>query len=98
MMVRSFDRRIESLFEIHNHNVKQQAIHILEMNLQDNVNAYEMQEDGSFKHCASPAECGMDAFDIHKKFFKTTLKEALGAKLFEEMEVVSQEELEVVES
>ena len=89
MMVRSFDRRIESLFEIHNHNVKQQAIHILEMNLKDNVNAYEMQENGSFKHCASPAECGMDAFDIHKKFFKTTLKEALQAKLFEEIEVAN---------
>jgi polyphosphate kinase len=96
MMVRSFDRRIESLFEIYNHNVKQQAIHILDWNLKDNVNAYEMQEDGSFKRCASPTECGMEPFDIHKKFFKTTLKEALKAELFEEIEVVNQEELEEV--
>jgi polyphosphate kinase len=96
MMVRSFDRRIESLFEIYNHNVKQQAIHILDWSLKDNVNAYEMQEDGSFKPCASPIECGMEPFDVHKKFFKTTLKEALEAKLFEEVEVVNHEELEAV--
>ena len=55
-----------------------------------------MQEDGSFRRCASPTECGMEPFDIHKKFFKTTLKEALKAKLFEEIEVVNHEELEVV--
>lgn len=96
MMVRSFDRRIESLFEIYNHSVKQQAIHILDWNLKDNVNAYEMQEDGSFQRCATPVECGMESFDIHKKFFKTTMKEVLEAKLFEEVEVVNQEELQVV--
>jgi polyphosphate kinase len=96
IMVRSFDRRIESLFEIHAENVKQQAIHILEWNLKDNVNAYEMQEDGSFKHCATPAECGTEPFDIHKKFFKVTLKEVMEAKLFEEEEVLQEEELEGV--
>jgi polyphosphate kinase len=96
IMVRSFDRRIESLFEIHAENVKQQAIHILDWNLKDNVNAYEMQEDGSFKHCATPDECGMDAFDIHKKFFKVNLKEVMEAGLFEEEEVLEEEEMEEV--
>jgi polyphosphate kinase len=96
IMVRSFDRRIESLFEIHAENVKQQAIHILDWNLKDNVNAYEMQEDGSFKHCATPAECGMEPFDIHKKFFKVNLKEVMEAKLFEEEEVLEEEEMEGV--
>ena len=88
IMVRSFDRRIESLFEIHAKNVKQQTIHILAWNLKDNVNAYEMQEDGSYKQCASPAECGMESFDIQKKFFKVTLKEVMEAKLFEQEENV----------
>ena len=87
-MVRSFDRRIESLFEIHAKKVKQQAIHILDWNLKDNVNAYEMQEDGSYKHCASPTECGMEPFDTQKKFFKVTMKEVMKAKLFEQVEEV----------
>ena len=88
IMVRSFDRRIESLFEIHAKKVKQQTIHILDWNLKDNVNAYEMQEDGSYKHCASPTECGMEPFDTQKKFFKISMKEVMKAKLFEQEEEV----------
>ncbi|MEY4540227.1 MAG: hypothetical protein RLZZ306_1984, partial [Bacteroidota bacterium] len=86
IMVRSFDRRIESLFEIHAEKVKQQTIHILDWNLKDNVNAYEMQEDGTYKHCASPTECGMEPFDIQKKFFKVSMKDVMKAKLFEQVE------------
>lgn len=86
VMVRSFDRRIESLFEIYGTLVKQQAIHILNWNLKDNVNAYTMQEDGSFKRCASPIECGDATFDIHKKFFEVTMADVMEAKLFEEQE------------
>lgn len=93
IMVRSFDRRIESLFEIYAKNVKQQAIHILDWNLKDNINSYEMQEDGSYKHCDSPVECGMEPFDIQKKFFKVTLKEVMKAKLFEqEVQILVAEE------
>jgi polyphosphate kinase len=94
IMVRSFDRRIESLFEIHAEKVKQQTIHILDWNLKDNVNAYEMQEDGSYKHCASPTECGTEPFDIQKKFFKVSMKEVMQAKLFEQVEEVLEEVLE----
>ena len=88
IMVRSFDRRIESLFEIHAEKVKQQTIHILDWNLKDNVNAYEMQEDGTYKHCASPTECGMEPFDTQKKFFKVSMREVMQAKLFEQVEEV----------
>jgi polyphosphate kinase len=94
IMVRSFDRRIESLFEIHAEKVKQQTIHILDWNLKDNVNAYEMQEDGTYKHCASPTECGMEPFDIQKKFFKVSMKDVMKAKLFEQVEEVFEEVLE----
>ena len=86
--MRSFDRRIESLFEIHANKVKQQTIHILDWNLKDNVNAYEMQEDGSYKPCASPTECGMEPFDTQKKFFKVSMKEVMKTKLFEQKENV----------
>ena len=46
-MVRSFDRRIESLFLLDEDILKKQAINNLRYNLKDNVNAYIMQEDGS---------------------------------------------------
>ena len=48
MMNRSFDRRIESLFRIADRNLKQECINILQYNLRDNINAYEMQEDGEY--------------------------------------------------
>jgi hypothetical protein len=38
----------------------------------------------------------MEPFDIHKKFFKVSRKDILNAKLFEEVEVVHEEELEAV--
>lgn len=90
VMVRSFDRRIESLFEIYGTQVKQQAIHILDWNLKDNVNAYTMQEDGSFIQCASPAECGDETFNIHKKFFEVNATEVMEARLFQEEEMIEE--------
>jgi polyphosphate kinase len=47
-MVRSFERRIESLFLFIAENIKQEVINVLAYNLKDNVNAYELQEDGSY--------------------------------------------------
>ncbi|MFN4146297.1 MAG: polyphosphate kinase 1 [Runella sp.] len=77
LMVRSFDRRIESMFELVNPRVKQQAIHILDYNLRDTVNAYELLEDGSYCKCESET-----TFDIHKAFFEVTLEEVMSAQLF----------------
>jgi polyphosphate kinase len=48
VMVRSFDRRIESLFELVNTRAKNLAITILDWNLRDTKNSYEMQEDGTY--------------------------------------------------
>jgi polyphosphate kinase len=81
VMVRSFDRRIESLFFLANDRVKQQAILILQDNLRDNVNAYELMEDGNFKKC----EVGENEqpVNIHERFFEVTEKDALEARLFE---------------
>ncbi|MEO7991528.1 MAG: polyphosphate kinase 1, partial [Chryseolinea sp.] len=47
-MVRSFDRRIESLFLLDDDILKKQAINNLRYNLKDNVNSWVMKEDGTY--------------------------------------------------
>jgi polyphosphate kinase len=79
-MVRSFDRRIESLFKLVDPRVKQQAIHILYYSLKDNINSYEMKEDGSYVKCEIVSN--MEPLDIHKAFFSVTLDEVMKTKLF----------------
>ncbi|WP_229365644.1 polyphosphate kinase 1 [Fibrisoma montanum] len=81
IMVRSFDRRIESLFILADQRVKQQAILLLAYNLLDTVNAYELQEDGTFKKCEVPK--GEKPFNIHERFFEVTEKEVMTARLFD---------------
>lgn len=81
VMVRSFDRRIESLFYLADQRVKQLAILILDYNLKDNVNAYELLEDGNFKKCEVSE--GAEAFNIHQRFFEVTEKETLDTHLFD---------------
>ena len=79
VMVRSFERRIESLFLFVNPTVKKQITNILVYNLKDNVNAYIMQEDGTYL----PREKGREAaFNIHKEFFKATREEIEKVRLF----------------
>lgn len=68
-MVRSFDRRIESLFSLEQDLLKRQAMNILRFNLMDNVNAYTMKEDGSY---AIKEQNGEPPFNIHKEFFEVT--------------------------
>lgn len=81
VMVRSFDRRIESLFFLADARVKQQAILILKHNLLDNVNAYELKEDGDFVKCEVPT--GSEPFNMHQRFFDVTEKDVVEARLFD---------------
>jgi polyphosphate kinase len=67
VMVRSFDRRIESLFELVNPRAKNMAITMLDWNLRDTVNSYEMQEDGTYWKVASD-----EPFNIHQEFYTIT--------------------------
>ncbi|MBO0930071.1 polyphosphate kinase 1 [Fibrella aquatilis] len=83
VMVRSFDRRIESLFYLADLRVRQQAILILDYNLLDTVNAYELQEDGTYKKC-EPAE-GTEPFNIQQRFFDVTEADVMQAQLFDEI-------------
>ena len=78
IMVRSFDRRLESIFLIKDHLLKQQAINILCFNLKDNVNSYEMKEDGSFVELSPDGET---PFNIHTEFYKVKREAVLAAKL-----------------
>lgn len=68
IMVRSFDRRIECLFEIIQEDLKKQVINILHFNLRDNVNAYFMDEEG--KYTKPQLGEGVKPFSIHKEFYK----------------------------
>jgi polyphosphate kinase len=72
VMVRSFERRIESLFMIKDEKVRAQAITILRYNLQDNVNAYKMNEDGTY---TVKVPVGEEPFNIHREFYKIKLKD-----------------------
>jgi polyphosphate kinase len=65
MMVRSFDKRIESLFEFINEDIKRHLINILKVNLLDNCNTYVLQENGEYQTIRE-AE---NQINIHKYFF-----------------------------
>ncbi|MEO5980348.1 MAG: polyphosphate kinase 1 [Chryseolinea sp.] len=78
-MVRSFDRRIESLFLLDDEFLKMQAINNLRCNLKDNVNSYTMKEDGTYNIKELNGE---PLFNIHKEFYHVTREIVMGAKLF----------------
>ncbi len=78
-MVRSFDRRIESLVLLNQETVKKQVMNILNYNLKDNVNSYTMQEDGSY---VKRELNGEPPFNIHKEFYNITKEIIAQVKLF----------------
>lgn len=78
IMVRSFDRRMESLFLVKEKLLQQQLINILRYNLMDNVNSYEMQEDSSYIRVTTKDK----PFNIHKEFYNVEVEEVMEAKLF----------------
>ncbi|MBC8111899.1 MAG: polyphosphate kinase 1, partial [Verrucomicrobia bacterium] len=80
IMVRSFDKRIESLFLITDQRMRQQAINVLVYNLKDNQNAYEMQENSNYVKVI-PAE-NETPFNIQKAFYEVSEAEVMEAKLF----------------
>ncbi|MEP2667444.1 MAG: polyphosphate kinase 1 [Cyclobacteriaceae bacterium] len=78
-MVRSFDRRIESLFLLAQDILKKQVMNIVRYNLMDNVNAYTMKEDGSY---AVKDLSGHPPFNVHKEFYNVTKEIIEEVKLF----------------
>ncbi|MDF2454998.1 MAG: Polyphosphate kinase [Cytophagaceae bacterium] len=79
-MIRSFDRRIESLFKINDEKCKQEVIAMLQYNLLDNYNAYELDSQTNYtKVVPVPGEA---LFNMHEEFYKITEKEVQAAKVF----------------
>ncbi|HCW07798.1 MAG TPA: polyphosphate kinase 1, partial [Cytophagales bacterium] len=78
-MVRSFDRRIESLFLLGQEMLRKQAMNILDYNLRDNVNSYTMQEDGTY---STKDQSGEATFNMHKEFYKLTKERVEQVTLF----------------
>jgi polyphosphate kinase len=91
MMVRSFDRRVESLFKLVDPFLKQQVINLLFFNLKDNVNAYILKEDGSY---AKKTLSGHVPFNIHREFFKLKANDIFKAKIFEQKVLPAQPKIE----
>lgn len=79
MMVRSFDKRLESLFKIDAPLLEKQLMNILSYNLKDNVNTYVMQEDGTYMPKRPSAE--EQEFNVHSEFFKVDSEEVLNVQL-----------------
>jgi polyphosphate kinase len=79
VMVRSFDRRIESLFRVVDPLLKKQIMTILSYNLKDDVNSYVMKEDGTYEVKKANNK---KPFNIHKEFFKISLDEVEKVELF----------------
>lgn len=77
-MVRSFDRRVESLYLITEHNLRQEAINILDFNLKDTANSYEMDENGDYVTVDAKGK----PFDIHKEFYNVSQDLVNQARLF----------------
>ena len=80
IMVRSFERRLESLFQFADETIKKQVINMLKYNLRDNVNTYVMQEDGNYLKIPLNGEA---PFNIHKEFYNITLEEVNKVEIFD---------------
>ena len=48
-MPRNLDRRVEILFPVEDEGLKKEVMHILEMQLEDNVKAHMLQAEGSYE-------------------------------------------------
>jgi polyphosphate kinase len=79
MMVRSFDKRLESLFRIEDNLLEKQLMNILSYNLKDNVNSYRMLEDGTYVPKFPQAD--EEEFNVHKEFFKVKAEDVLKVQL-----------------
>ena len=78
-MVRSFDRRVESLFMLEQDILRKQAMSILDYSIRDNVNSYTMLEDGNYR---TKEQNGEPPFNAHKEFYEVTKEIIQEARLF----------------
>lgn len=79
MMVRSFDKRLESLFRVEDPLLENQLMNILAFNLKDNVNSYRMLEDGTY--VPKLPQTDEEEFNVHVEFFRVNAEEVMKVKL-----------------
>jgi polyphosphate kinase len=79
MMVRSFDKRLESLFKVETPLLEKQLMYILKMNLKDNVNSYRMLENGNYEIKNPVGDESL--INIHHEFFHVKLEDVLQTTL-----------------
>lgn len=79
LMVRSFDKRIESLFQVTNEQLSAQLTHILKANLEDNYNAYELLENGEYVKVETK---DLPTLNVHQYFYERDQQNLLTDKLF----------------
>ena len=48
-MTRNLDRRVEIVFPVEDENIKQEVLHILDMEFRDNIKAHILKEDGHYE-------------------------------------------------
>lgn len=78
VMVRSFDKRIESLYKVEG-TARQQIMAILDYSLRDEANSFIMQEDGSYERVQSESK---KPFNVHDAFYTMSEEDVMGVKLF----------------
>ena len=63
-MPRNLDKRVEVIFPVEDEEIKREVMHILDIQLKDNVKAHMLQEDGSYKKINpdNPSVCSHEYF------------------------------------
>ena len=69
-MPRNLDKRVEIVFPISDERLKKEAIHILEMQLADNVKASVLQPDGSYRKMNANGEDAFNSQDYFCRYAK----------------------------
>ena len=60
-MPRNLDKRVEILFPVENETLKQEVIHILQVQLEDNVKAHILNKKGSYEKIDKRGEILVDS-------------------------------------
>lgn len=76
-MPRNLDKRVEIMFPVEDEALKAEVIHILDVQLADNVKAHVMQPDGTYK---KPSRRGKEKLNSQEYFCKAAIKNAADHK------------------
>ena len=92
-MPRNLDRRVEILFPVDNVQLKEEVMHILKVQLADNVKAHELQADGTYRKPdrgdAEPVMSQQQFCQEAKEKVRKTVESPLEERRFEPMTAAS---------